>query len=422
MIKRRKDKNGVVLKEGEYQKRDNLYEYRWTDRVGNRRSIYASNLKDLRKKQEDILKNTLDGIDEEGANLTVNDLYKKWKKLKRGIKENTFNNYVYMFEQYVQPEFGKMKIVKVKRTDVRSFYNGLKDNKFLKVSTIDTIHNVLHQVLDLAVDDDYIRYNPASKALKELKTAGVRGGKKKALTLEEQKLFEDFLNTSNKYQRFRPVFTVMLHTGMRVGEVTGLQWSDIDLEKGFINISKTLVYYSKGKGKGNKYAMNTPKTNAGVRKIPIIDKVREAFIMERDLQNVFGITCEDMIDGYSDFVFLNRFGKVHNYSTLNKALSRIVRDCNFEILDNSKETDDLVTVPTISNHILRHTFTTRLNESDLNIKVIQTILGHSDISTTMDIYTDVSDDFLLESAKEFNLKLNEKMYQPSTTNVPQITR
>jgi len=189
---------------------------------------------------------------------------------------------------------------------------------------------------------------------------------------------------------------------MRVGEVTCLQWDDLDFENNIINVDKTLVYYSKGKGLSLRYAINTTKTEAGTRKIPMTSEVKKAFLMEKELQEAFNIKCIDSIGGYNDFVFLNRFGNVHNNGTLNKALRRIVRDCNLEIIDKSRNlTDEAVLLPHLSNHILRHTFSTRLNENNVNVKVIQAILGHADVSTTMDIYVDATEDFKNESMKDF---------------------
>lgn len=403
MTKRRKDSKGVVLREGEHQRANGSYEYKWRDKIGRRKSIYAKTLPELREKQKEILRNSLDGINIDSSSLTINDMFNLWRKVKRGLKDNTFKNYIYMYEQFVEPTFGQVKLSDVKRSDVRAFYNRLKEDRGLKVSTIDSIHTVLHQVLDLAVDDEYMRYNPSDNALKELKLAyRHESPKKKSMTQEEQTLFEEFLSSSTEYQRWYPIFTVMLWTGMRVGEVTGLQWDNLDFELGFISVKHTLAYYSKGKGKGNKYAINTPKTKAGARKIPMVKKVRDAFLMEREMQKAFNIECQDSIDGYKDFVFLNRFGKVHNNSTLNKALRRIVRDCNLKILEEKKSSKDrVVLVPHLSNHTFRHTFTTRMNEKNINTKVMQSILGHADITTTMDIYTDATEDFKVEQMNLF---------------------
>lgn len=91
-----------------------------------------------------------------------------WAQLKRWLKDNTFQNYRYLYSMYVQPQFGKKRISSLVKTDVKRFYNILIDEKCLAVSTIDTIHTVLHQVLSMAVDDSYLRHNPADNVLKEL--------------------------------------------------------------------------------------------------------------------------------------------------------------------------------------------------------------------------------------------------------------
>ena len=108
---------------------------------------------------------------------------------------------------------------------MKRFYNTLADEYNLQIATIDNIHTVLHQVLQLAVDDDVLRKNPSDNVLKELKQAhNFDTTKKKALTVEEQKLFMDFLSKSHKYNHWYPIFAVMLCSGLRVGECTGLRW------------------------------------------------------------------------------------------------------------------------------------------------------------------------------------------------------
>ena len=112
---------------------------------------------------------------------------------------------------------------------------------------------------------------------------------------------------------------------------------------------------------------------------------------ERTVQEDLGLHCEVAIDGYTDFIFINRFGQAQHQATLNKAIRRIIRDCNDEQFLNSDEPD--VLLPHFSCHSLRHTFTTRMCEAGVNIKVIQDALGHTDISTMLNIYTDVTKEF-----------------------------
>jgi len=106
--------------------------------------------------------------------------------------------------------------------------------------------------------------------LKELKKAhNADIEKRRALTISEQMLFENFLSQQGKYHRWYPIFIVLLWTGMRVGEATGLRWCDIDLDNKIININHTLVYYSRGKENSCSFAINKPKTKAAEREIPI---------------------------------------------------------------------------------------------------------------------------------------------------------
>lgn len=388
-IERRKDNKNRVLKEGEYQRANGTFEYKWRDKRGKRHSIYAKTLDKLREKEIDVLRDALDGIRADKNDLSINDLYFRWVQLKKGLKANTFQNYQYMYKQFVQADFGETHIIDLKRSDVRAFYNYLADSQHLKASTIDSIHTVLHQVLELGVEDDYLRYNPSDNALKELKKAHNYDTKKKrALTVSEQYLFERFLSREGQYHRWYPIFTVMLYTGMRVGEVTGLRWDDIDLDECTISVNHTLVYFDRGGDKRCGFAINTPKTKAGERVIPMLPKVKEAFIKEKEYQEGIGLSCKAVIDGYTDFIFINRFGNTQNQSTLNKALHRIIRDCNYEVLD--KCGDDVVILPRFSNHILRHTFTTRMCEAGVNIKAMQDILGHADAETTLQIYADAT--------------------------------
>lgn len=407
-IDRRKDNKNRVLKEGEYQRASGTYEFKWRDKNGVRHSMSASTLEKLREKELEVQRDVLDGVRADKNSLTINDLYNLWIQLKRGLKENTFSNYKYMYTQFVESDFGRSKIVDLKRTDVRAFYNRLADSYNLKASTIDSIHTVLHQVLELGVEDDYLRYNPSDNALKELKKAHNNDSKKKrALTISEQELFEAFLHKQGQYHRWYSIFIVMLWTGMRVGEITGLRWCDIDLEEDTISVNHTLVYFSKGKEGGCSFAINTPKTEAGKRIIPILPIVKEAFILEKQYQKEFGLTCNDTIDGYTDFIFINRFGNVQHQGTLNKALRRIIRDCNYEVLDKVKN-ENATILPRFSNHTLRHTFTTRMCEKGVNIKAMQEILGHADAETTMNIYAEATMDLkrseLISFQEYFNVQ------------------
>ena len=319
------DSRHVRLKKGETEKSSGGYEYRWTTPDGKRHSVYAPTLEKLREIEEQIAVDKRDGIKADIRSLTVNDCFKLWRELKRGIKDSTFKNYIYMYEMFVMPTFGKKRVVQVQKSDVKRFYNSLVDNKVLSISTVDNIHNVLHQVFQVAVDDNYIRQNPTDRMLKELRVAhGHEVEKRKALTLSQQELLFKFLLETPRYRHWYPVFYIMANTGMRVGEITGLRWRDVDMENGVISVNHTLVYYNHQDEIGTYYSINTPKTEAGVREIPMVAGVKEAFKMEREYQAELGIESISRVDGYDDFIFVNKEGRIQHQGTLNKALKRIM--------------------------------------------------------------------------------------------------
>ena len=397
---KRKDKDRIVLKAGESQRPNGTYDYRWTGRDGKRHAVYAKTLEELREKEAQIENDRFDGIKAEARHVTLNEMFTLWCQVKRGLKNNTFENYKYMYNIFVWPTFGKSRISTLKKSDVKRFYNQLVDDRQIKASTMENIHTVLHQVLQMAVDDNYIRSNPSDGVLKELNQSHVfKTEKRRGLTKPEQELLLDYLKNHQIYNHWYPIFAVMVGTGLRVGEVAGLRWCDIDLEEEIIDINHTLVYYDHrdpSSKQGCYFNVHTPKTENSKRQVPMLGFVKEAFLMEREHQKSMGIECRVTIDGYTDFIFLNRDGGTFYQGTLNKTIRRIIRDCNDEVLQKGEE--DPVLLPHFSCHSLRHTFTTRMCEAGVNIKVIQDALGHADISTTLNIYADVTKDL---KKKEF---------------------
>ena len=323
---KRYDKKHRLLRTGETERADGYYTYRWTSRDGKRHSVTAGTLEELRAKEEEIRRDVSDGIRVDSQNIMVNDLFELWKHLKRGLKDNTYQNYCYMYTQFVAEDIGKFLIRNLKRSDIKRFYNKLVDERGLKIATIDNIHTVLHQVLELAVEDNYVRNNVSDNLLKELKqTHHFEDEHKRALTVAEQELFLEFLaSEKTQYHHWYPIFAVMVGTGMRVGEICGLRWEDVDVENGIIDVNHTLVYYNHAVN-GCYFNIHTPKTKAGKRQIPMLDEVKEAFRMEKAYQEFNNIKCNVSVDGFTNFIFVNRFGNLQHQGTLNKALRRIKR-------------------------------------------------------------------------------------------------
>ena len=400
--KRRFDKRHYALQKGEVYRSDGIYVYRWTDAFGKRHAISSTDLDELRIKEQKVALNRLEGIKEAPATLTVESLYETWKNLKRGIKASTASGYVFVFDSLIRPSFGKKRVAQLKRTDVRAFYISLLEERGISMGTLDSVHNVLQQVLQYAVDDDILRKNPCDRVLKEIKVSytSMKSAKKQALTMKQEINFLQYLYENERYKHWFPTFFIMANTGLRVGELTGLRWQDVDLENGTIDVNHTLYYFNHRDEKGSYLSITTPKTENGYRKVALTKAVKDAFLMEKAYQELAGIKSIDEIDGYDGFIFINRFGHVQHQGTLNKALRRIIRDFNVEAIEAGK-TDSEDILPHFSCHILRHTFATRLMESGVSLKYLSGTLGHSEIQTTMDIYVSKTDEFSQRENKTF---------------------
>ena len=410
-MERRKDNNNRVLKDGEsYREKEHRYMYRWVDSDKKRHCVYAQTLAELRIKEKEIIRNRVDELNTAGGNLRLDDVYDLWKKNKVGLKESTQVNYQYMYDRFVGPKIGKMKVKDIRKTTILQLYNSLTQcndiGKTMAINTLEIVHNVLSQILQVAVDDDYIRKNPTDGALREIKQANsYERPKRKALTLEQQKRFIDFLKTNPRYYSWSILFAVLLGTGCRIAEFIGLRWCDIDWENNTISINHNLVYRKHTDGKCY-FSISTTKTSAGTRIIPMMADVRRALEDERVRQQELGVKCTAVIDGYTDFIFFNRFGNPHQPAAINREINRIILAYNAQEMYTSEvEGREAVILPSFSCHNLRHTFCTRMCESESNIKVIQDVMGHADIKTTMEVYAEAQKELKLRSIQSLSAQI-----------------
>ncbi len=386
-------KGRIKLKKGEYQRPNGSFEYKWTDRYGKRHSEYAKTLIELRIKEDAIRKDLLDGLTGINLNLTINSYFKIWQKIKSGVRESSFSTYLRLYQRYIETQFGETKLKDLTYSKVVLFYKDLLENHGLGISSVNNINVVLSMILNVAIRDGVLRTNPCNGALKELKRK-YAGTKKevKALTKAEQEVFEDFLKKPGIFHSLYPLITVMLYTGIRVGELGGMRWADIDFEKNQIEIAHTLLFEEKPGQKGSVFSLNPPKTKTSERKIPMNPKVRDALLREKNRQLADGISCNVTVNGYSDFVFLDDNGSLIHYKKLNHRLDRISKAIDNEIKSNGT-VNGLTSFPHVHSHMLRHTFATRMREAGADIKATADIMGHTEVNLTLNTYTDASEDF-----------------------------
>lgn len=405
-VKQRKDSKGRVLQKGEGQRADGMYLYRYQDPFGKRCCTYSKDLFTLREKEQKLIRDQMDGLDfYVGGHATINMAFDRYMSTKYNLRETTKSNYIYMFNKFIREEFGFRKIADVKYTDVKFFYYHLINDKGLAVNSLETIHTILHPVFDMAVRDDVIRKNPSDGVMAEIKkNSGKNKGIRHALTLEQQKAFIDAIRYSTDYAHWYPLFVVLLGTGGRVGEIVGLRWKDVDFKSRCISINHSVSYYMRN-GK-SAFGVSKPKTEAGIRLIPMMDTVYEVLQQEYDRQKIEGF-CTYELEGMNGFIFSNKLGALHNPHCINLAIQRISEAYNSrEIIVAKREHREPVLIPHFSVHQLRHTFCSRLCENETNVKVIQEIMGHKNIETTLDIYTEVNYSKKQESLEDLSKKID----------------
>ena len=259
-------------------------------------------------------------------------------------------------------------------------------------STIKLIHNLLYPSFEMAVDDDIIRKNPAKDALGD---NGEPAKEKMALTPSQQNRLLSFVEQSSVYNVYLPMLQIMIGTGCRCGELIGLTWADVDMEKNEVSLSCQLIY--KNYGDGYKFHVSTPKTDAGIRKIPMSETVYKAFAAQKRQNFLQRIPRNVEIEGRTDFIFMSKNGRPLMPSAVNNVLYNIVAAYNKQETEQAKkEKREAEYMPSISAHTLRHTGCTRMAEQGLDMKVVQYIMGHANIGVTMEVYNHITERVRIE--------------------------
>ncbi len=390
---KRKDNKGRNLKTGESQMKDGRYRYRYVDIYGMTHAVYSWKLTEmdtvpegkhydlsLREKEKSIVVSESLGLDASMEQMTLNDVYEQYLNTRQGLRGNTIDNYISTYNNHFRNGLGRKKIRDIKYHHIKSLCIDLLD-KGMKESSVKKIIDRVTPVFEFAIRNQYIAYNPCKGIKRDIKTAEPKK-KKRALSRAEQQHFIDFVQDNKKYNYLYNLFVVALGTGMRVGELTALTWNCVDFKNKKIVVNKQLTYT---KSKNGKYQnrVTEPKTPAGNRSIPLLPEVKSALLRERAVQLEEGKT-QPVIDGVNGFVFIGGMGNVYMSGGLNQILKRIVR------LYNENESGQ--ELPQITMHTFRHTFATRLCEVTSDLKTIQSVLGHDDIKTTMDIYAEATEE------------------------------
>lgn len=398
MAVKRKDNKGRILRDGESQREDGRYMYRYVDSSGKRKTEYswrlvetdahpANKKKDLslREKEVEIQKDLIDRIDTNGSSITLNELFERYIKTKRRLKQNVKDNYMLMFDKHIKAEYiGNMQIKAINKIDVLNTYEAMAESG-LSNGSIHIMHNnILFPTLQLAVDNDWLRKNPAKDCIKEYPYDPLN--KREALSIKEQNNFVNFISNDKVYVKYLPIVLLILETALRRGEALGLTWDNVDFNTGVIRVDHQLHYHSVN-GKYN-IRVGSPKTDFANRVIPLSQKAIAVLKSVRENDYFNSISSKIKIGGYRNFVFLNsRKNNVIIPRQFGDALTAACTKYNKKEKELAeKEGREPELLPMITPHILRHTACTRMAELGVDVKVLQTVMGHKKIDMTMNIY------------------------------------
>lgn len=382
-----KDIKGKELGVGISQRKDGLYQARYSDRWGRRKTIYNKNLRELRKQLAEAIADN-ENFSSIKQEITLDRWFERWMEIykEKSIRPNTKMEYTHIYTKNISPYIGGRYINSLVKSDIQTLIDQASDSGY-GYERQNKIKVILRDMLQRAVEDNLVINNPVSgiklRADKEIKA--------KSLTLEEQAVFFDYCRNTF----YDNLFNVAVNTGLRPGELFALQLEDIDLESGFIDVNKTLVYQKYLTDSCKEFHVEPPKTKQSYRKVPINSVCR--IYLERQLE------LKKVVSGkrpkqQNKYLFVTKFNTPLNSQIYSDAISAVIRQVNItRPLDNQFEL--------FSGHAFRHTFATRCFENGVDAKVVQKYLGHASLKMTMDLYTHVTDD---KSAMDI-----EKIVQPS---------
>ena len=369
-----KDLKGKELGVGITQRKDGRYQARYTDRWGNRRTIYNKNLRDLRKQLADAVSNN-EHFTSIKSNITLDRWFDRWMEIykDKSIRPNTKREYTHIYKKNISPFLGYRNINSLVKSDIQLLIDRAHDNGYM-YERQSKIKVILRDMLQRAVEDNLIVNNPVSG----IKLRADKQIKAEALTVDEQSTFFEYC----KNTFYDNLFNVAVNTGLRPGELFALQLSDVDLDNGYIDVNKTLVYQKYLDDTCKTFHVEPPKTKQSYRKVPINSVCREHLLKQFELKK---IVANKRPKQQNDYLFVSKFNTPLNSVLYSDAIKAVIREINLtRALDNQFET--------FSGHTLRHTFATRCFEAGVEPKVVQEWLGHASLKMTMDLYTHVTED------------------------------
>lgn len=387
-----KDINGKDLGTGILQKKNGIYEARYVDRFGARKSVSGYDLKDVRRRFNEAIYENQKEINIKN-NIRLDDWYDKWMNVyKFGIiRKNTERHYNQVYRKHISPVLGHFYLKDITQLQIRELLKKLK-KKGYGYETLNKVKILLLDMFNKAMIDEFIRRNPA-------KGISVKRDEEKdikVLSIEDQMDFFDCCK-GTFYDNF---FVVALNSGMRIGEIAGLRWKDVDMENKIIHVRRTLVYQKYDEDEGKTFHIEPPKTKTSYRDIPMNRQCELALKKQYMQKNVVqGRGIKTVEEPFQDLLFTTKYNTPINSQIVCDAIKRIVDEVNLT-------RDILEEVEVFSCHCFRHTFATRCFEAGIQPKTVQAYLGHATLQMTMDLYTSVLKEYQVSEMEKLDTALS----------------
>ena len=383
----RRDNKGRKLFNGESQRKDGKYEYKYQDAWGKRKTVYSWKLTptdrvpagkrddiSLREKIKQIQKDLNSNITPDGGNFTVLELVEKYISQKTGVRHNTRSNYNFVVNVIKKEAFGQKRIDKIKVSDAKEWLIKMQQIDGRGYSSIHTIRGVVRPAFQMAVDDDLLVKNPFEF---QLNTVVVNDSvTREAITRQQERDFLEFVKNDKHFCKYYDGIYILFKTGLRISEFVGLTKKNLDFEN-----NRIIVDHQFQRTRDMKYIIEDTKTESGERMVPMTPEVKEAF--QRILANRKNPKVEPMVDGYSGFLYLDKNGR---------PMVALHWEKYFQHIREKYNKIYRIQMPKVTPHVCRHTFCSNMAKSGMNPKTLQYIMGHSDISVTLNTYTHLNYD------------------------------
>lgn len=389
----RRDNKGRKLSTGESQDKDGRYRYKYNDSFGKRKSVYSWRLTEsdsypkgkrkdisLREKEKIIEKALCDAVSTNGENMTVLELVQRYISQKRGVKHNTQANYNFVINVIKKEKFGAKRIDTIKLSDAKAWLIKLQDDG-RGYSSIHSIRGVVRPAFQMAVDDDLIRKNPFEF---QLATVVVNDSvTREAITRKQERAFLEFVANDKHFCRYYEGIFILFKTGLRISEFVGLTLSDLDMQNRKISVNHQLQ-----RKRNMEYVIEDTKTSCGTREIPMTDEVYECF--QRIISSRKKPRVEPIVGGKCGFLYLDKN---------DMPMVALHWEKYFQHICEKYNSIYRVQMPKVTPHVCRHTFCSNMAKSGMNPKTLQYLMGHSDISVTLNTYTHIGYDDAKEELK-----------------------